>query len=566
MVLAPPSYDRYEDDTREAPGLKLVESKPREVHGSIFEDKATAEAIAQLMREGNGIYEPGHAETVRDGVDVQLSNHEQLLKNIKVELMEHKTTNGATAIERYTSFEGDTNRFDMISEDGSYQFVGFTPGVYQIKFTWGEGTTESGEVLLTKTMDGTTEIIPINYKSTILQEDWYNRVVHDQTFFRNMSGVDFDRSVTIDNQETRNRLDTELNSHGSGTNNGYNFRTNVNNPLMDSWTVEMSFPIEEPDDAGEVDDYKWGGNKMWEVRGINLGIIRRPIQEVEMVKRISNVKIIYSSTEVIANADIDENGKLHGQTDYITYLGDRNDPKSAQLKIEMDNEVLQNSSIELTYDYIFKNKSEYDYTTWEYYVRGIANNQYVVRLAPSKILDYLGAKTDIIVGSSINVNNKWQLQKLENITEYVTSDVAGADATKQNNIYLTDVLKNTYVAPQEDVTIQMAVQRRLQSGEETNMINQVEVVEVTKPSIPGGNPNLESTGSEIIQTPGNFIPTGSSNEQSPTEEPDNAMAETVIVIPSTGGNKNYTPYIIIGIASLVLLAGGAYIIKKRVLN
>lgn len=59
--------------------------------------------------------------------------------------------------------------------------------------------------------------------------------------------------------------------------------------------------------------------------------------------------------------------------------------------------------------------------------------------------------------------------------------------------------------------------------------------------------------------PGNYIPTDSN-----TYEKDNDNKQVVITTP-TGKNKNYIPYITLGISIFGILIAGILIIKKKVL-
>lgn len=62
----------------------------------------------------------------------------------------------------------------------------------------------------------------------------------------------------------------------------------------------------------------------------------------------------------------------------------------------------------------------------------------------------------------------------------------------------------------------------------------------------------------IQSTLGNYVP-----GEGPTES-DDSMAETTIVTPATGENRDYILPIIIGATALIILGAGVIIIKKKV--
>ena len=93
------------------------------------------------------------------------------------------------------------------------------------------------------------------------------------------------------------------------------------------------------------------------------------------------------------------------------------------------------------------------------------------------------------------------------------------------------------------------VSKIITTGDDIELGNETEIVEIDK-----------TGGSDINSTPGNYIP-GLGNMEN-----DDDMAETVIVIPSTGQNLNFIVPIIIGLVSLAIIAGGIVLIKKKVLK
>ena len=109
--------------------------------------------------------------------------------------------------------------------------------------------------------------------------------------------------------------------------------------------------------------------------------------------------------------------------------------------------------------------------------------------------------------------------------------------TKTVEMVVTKVLANT----QDDMTYD----------------NDVEVIELEN------EPNKDTNSNE--STPGNYVPTyGGSYAYEIQGEGDDSYKEITVTVP-TGENKNYIPYIIMGVSGFIILAAGVIFIKKKVL-
>ena len=85
---------------------------------------------------------------------------------------------------------------------------------------------------------------------------------------------------------------------------------------------------------------------------------------------------------MISNATFsyDNNGKLkaEGETSHMTYMGIKNNKTmenklNSFIKLEIDNELIQGSVLEVEYEILFNNKSELDYNLESYYLYGRIN-------------------------------------------------------------------------------------------------------------------------------------------------------------------------------------------------
>lgn len=552
----------YEDDTRTAPNVGLVIANARVASGVVFEDNADENLLkTQNIRQGDGKYDSSKESTI-GGVTVEL---------MEVDSNGNITDNVAKVYdENANDGQGgwtEARLSGTTTEDGKYSFRGFVPGSYAIRYTWGDGIYK----FVNGQMEKYQNVVQ-NYKATVIEESRYNQEISDPFYYNKLNGQAL--SHGIDNWALRQQIDTQLNSHSSGTNNGYNYATDVSTTKMVSWTPMMTFKIEYEDTELNGVTIRVPKQVTFDVDNINFGIIRRPVQSISVEKRISHVTVKYTSGDILIDADIDENGKLTGQTNYLTYVkptvsnGKR---VNGFLRAELDSEVVQNSSLEITYRFTAKNNSEADYASQGFYnfgngyysSRGQAGETQkekdVVTISPSKMIDYLDKELVFKVDDENNKKYGWTIKNLEDIKngKYVTENVEKAI---QNNTgvyeYYTEAMANTKLKPVRMIgnnlsdaettgNIYMVAEKSLTPSEDINMYNQVEIVELNK-----------TFGSRITSTPGNYEPNGSSYED------DDSTSEEMIITPSTGANKNYIIIGTVSIIALITLGAGTYFIRK----
>ena len=95
----------------------------------------------------------------------------------------------------------------------------------------------------------------------------------------------------------------------------------------------------------------------------------------------------------------------------------------------------------------------------------------------------------------------------------------------------------------------MVVSKVLSSADEEPTQNQAEVIVGSK-----------TGGSKFTSTPGNYVP---NKEQ---QETDDSTSPQIIVIPSTGENREYILPIAIGVIAFIILGVGIILIKKFVID
>lgn len=480
----PEDRSTFQDDTDSSPALKLVLADARELSGKVFLDSTTGELQVGKVRQGDGKYTEG--EKGIPGVNITL-----------------KENSGSGKV-----YEATTNK------DGDFLITGFIPGKYTVTYTWGDETY-------------TVQ----NYKATIYNDK--NRMNNPEWY----KDIAVRNSDALDNYETRKAIDGEMKEITN--------KTNYTIHKMDSTTPNMDIGVEY-DNLPTVPST--GENKLvYEIKFVDLGIVERARQNLELDKRVGTFKITLANGQVIADVTIDENGKLSGNKEYVTYMKPSANaiPKNGWIKAELDNEIIQGANLEVGYVITAKNNSELDYLSKDFYDFGEIKGN-LVTIKPTAIVDYL----DKDWAFNENDNKEWQVKTLDEIKNLLDKNVYEIETStiKDKTILYTEALKEKAIEPTKSESVMLKVSKILASTDDISLDNETEIVKINK-----------TGGSATISIPGNYVPgTGRT-------ETDDDMAETVIVTPATGENRNYLVIGIIGISTMLILGAGVYIIKKKVL-
>ena len=279
---------------------------------------------------------------------------------------------------------------------------------------------------------------------------------------------------------------------------------------------------------------------------MDLGIIRRPIQNLDVRKEIAYVQVKLANGQVVIEGDPRE-----GNINHLRFLPDGN------IHIELDSELLQGATLTIRYEIIVDNRNaEIDYNDNDYYIYGIVpqNNANWKLATISSIFDYL---SNGLVYNENNVDNQNNWTQITDITkeEMVDQGLLSEDAfnaVKQyNQILQTTAFSN--MEPNQELRVPLEVSRVLSNNSDDFIFeNDMEVNEVK-------NRKMEHDGD--YTTPGDYVP--SETGRVPGGDDDYVY---LTVTGPTGENQNYIPYIILGISSFIILGAGIIFIKKKVLG
>lgn len=515
------SYSSYSDKEFNTPyGGVDEDSQPGNLDINKYNDEAEDDSdrapglkIVQGDRSINGIVfedSTGLNEfNGRVGDGIYTENKESGIAGVRV---------GLYKIDAYGNITGEPVVTKETGEDGTFTISDFVAGDYKIVYTWGSGENYNA----------------LDYKATIVDEnDWKNPNEASKWYTEDANTR---KSDAIDDWTLREQID--------GINNETRTTTiTSNSTAMNSYTNAMDIGIE----AEDYNESSIGndGIRHYAINNIDFGIAKRAKQSLSLIKHANNIKVVLANGQELVNTPIKyENGepKIENPTKGLTAIGVN---KNGVVKYEIDSELIQGASIEIGYSLILKNTSEYDEENEQYYNYGQSTGD-VVTLKANKIIDYLDSRLPY------SENDGWEIIKESDIGEYEgvqsnynePGDIITGDGTYTYSQILSSKEEdkwNIALKPDDkEITLSnLKFSKLLSNTDDTTFDNLAEIVSVTRT--------------------GGTVPTK-------VEEGDTEWAETVVVTPPTGENHNYIAIIVTTFIALVTLAGGIFLIKKKVIK
>ena len=552
----------WEDDTDRAPGLKLVLQEARTVSGQVFEDNAENQVPegqstdAGQVRQGNGHYDEG----------------EKGIANVEVRLI-NTETNDIQQVWNETEKEWFL-AVTHTDDEGKYTIEGFIPGDYRIEYVWGDNTYRVQD-----------------YKSTIVgQEVWDAKEADDQWYkddfkqsdnnqeWNTETNTEIRNSDAVDDYDERLAIDGTVNTvtYGSKQDLDASYKVEEENILkMTSSTPHFKVNIEYDENASSVrDEYETDENGVLivdehgqlipkdkfknNISSIDFGIVERSRQVLQLSKYITAARIVLADGNVLVNAKLNEDRELIDSAQYVTAIQDSS--VNGQLKIEIDQEIIQGATLEVEYGLKVRNISEVEYQTQDFYMYGEGYGEdetKLVTLEPDRIIDYLDKN---MATDSENDAEGWEYIDNSTINKWINDDRLLSEDIKDNpeagKVLTTEGLKDTVLKPigsesETTASILLKGYRLLSNNDEDFLENNAEIIQVTR----------NNGGASLITTPGNYVPSNSD-----TYEEDDAMSQNITVTPPTGLISDYIAYVTLAISSLGILISGIILIKKYVLG
>lgn len=541
---------RYEDDTDSAPVLEITLDEPRTISGYVFEDIAK--------------YEDGSDETElhtgkeRKGDGKYNASKDGYVENVKVELM--KVSDNTTSYiypnaVSASNFNAKEAVYTTTNEGkGYYEFIGIIPDEYYLKYTYGDGS------VIYKRAGGTVNVTTQDYKSTIITSNTIKKAFGENEFVVDKNsqwyqdGTIKGYSAAVDDYETRTTINDALNEITYKVRTGYEDKEGDYAGLqtMTSRTPNMSIAIENTDNE-TTDGNDDEGKRIALYDNINFGIIERPRKSLETAKEIKYIRLILANGQVLAEGD-----PRTDSINYVTY------PEGGNVKIEVDNELVDGATLEVTYEIIIENKSELDYDTQSYYKYGEVAGAKPVALTINSVIDHMDE--ELTTTYTYDNSSGWKTVEAKELRNkgLISNDVYAAIQNNHNILVKEDC--NLKLIPLEGENIgkiEVNASKLLSTSKEMIYNNYAEVLKVSN-SVGRfyGQINEDSSNKWKLTTPGNFIP------DVPTDSPEEDDDKVIItIIPPTGQDMNqYVVLSVIGIGCLSLLVGGIVLIKKKILR
>ena len=583
----------FEDDTDIAPSLVLgIEdnNSTRGLSGTVFEDSNINGDNTNTGKEriGDGILTDDDKNRVAN-TKVELLNEDGTV----AKLYKLSVTNGVvtTNVEDATAMTGD---------NGEYTFLGVKPGKYLIRYTYDSNTE------IVKPNGERIKIDPRNYKSTIITSDIMKNALNiDSTPSRNGNQnwiLTYDGTPQNGTEETKSKtkdvaglirysdavddLSIRAQQEANGVYNG-NLEENTT-MTADTAYFEVGVEYSEVKDEGGFnekvsftdykDEYNLDNGKIVVIEdgkiklmntfySVNpyqdFGIIERARQDYKINKRISNVKITLANGQVLIDGNpykqIPED-KLYESWNQIedSATGEASLPYvkalPSQVIVEIDDELIQGATLEVEYTVSVKNDSELDYEynpKPDYYYFGTKIAGQELKSGVNKVVDYM--EDNLVYDETKNTGwNKVTADNLSawddnGITKKLVSDDVAESIKSGYTISITDEFKDMQLQPGQVASKKIYGSKLLANEEKgINTSNHIEIVETSR--------KIKDA------TPGNYNPTtGLENEQ------DNDSTR-ISITPPTGLADN-TLIILSSIAvAIVILAGGIFLIKKKILK
>lgn len=547
------TINTYEDDTDSAPVITIKFDEPRTISGYVFEDYTDSELNTNAERKGDGKYDAS-----KDGY----------VGNVKVELIkisDNKAEENKVAYiypKAVSSSNLNAEKAEYTTTDdgkGYYEFIGVIPGKYYIKYTYGDGS-----VIYKKTgekVDVTTQ----DYKSTLITSETIKKAYGDTKFdvssnprwyqSSNIKGY----SSAVDDYATRKSINQALSTITYGVKSQYERAGGEfdNYKIMTARTPDMNVAIENEDGESTEKDQK--RTRLYD--NINFGIVERPRKSIELTKEINYIKLTLANGQVLVEGD-----PRKDEIRYLIY------PQGGSLKIEVDSEIIEGATLEVTYGINILNKSEIDYDTESYYKYGYKDGK-PVTMTINSVIDYMDE--DLTTAYTYDGDGEWKLinpkdlykesDGIETKESLISKSVYNDIKTNHNVIVNNCNLELSTDESNNSKSISIKASKLLSNSKEMSYSNYAEVI--TASNSVGrfyGQKDEGSSNKWKNTTPGNFNP----SEPSDSEEDNNRGNRSKLnIIPPTGDNMDkYVVYGITGISCLIVLAGGIILIKKKVLH
>ena len=580
--------NQQEDDSDKAGGITITvpeKGKARILNGNVF-DKDT--------------------NTTVNDVIVQLIELKEY-KGKTYEYIWEETRTGSGEGKKLSNDGQGIEKYSYDKQNGKYEFQGFIPGDYIVRFIYGDGST----------YDLTNNTIKYNgqdYKSTSdknYQAEWYNpanyganaSVARDNEA-RRLETMAY--SVLVDKEKgiDLKLLDKNLQNIGQDLD---RLKGVLSNTWMCAETSKIKVQVDTENTQNTSSTNTVNGVKSYSrvINGINLGLEERPETKIKLEKHITGLKLTANNGQTLVNTHVDIskylekginiNSVLEGVRDGLSVV------EGVAWKYEVSpteiNTVVDGSKLEFVYSYVIRNNSESDYlsetlykdynnTTIEQYANNLKAYSKAIKKDMRKVPytsvagSYLGTTyyTGVATGRKVETEITKIRDYLDNNLEYVNgTNVVKDDEASGTVCY---VLGDDYSL--REAKINTILKLTETTGKMTN-----DTKPVTKYSVTLGKNPISSTGTLVFEnyiaevmeytnaagrrakdsSPANAEIIDKELREGRAHEPDEALAERIQIGAATGEDeKTKTVWIAVITGGIAVIAAGAFVTKKYIIK
>lgn len=545
--------------------LKLSLGEPRTISGIVFEDVRTTESEQANTNLGNGILDNNESNRASE-VMVELLNAD------KTTVTKLYQENNGTIVYNQDGKLPEA-RIKTV-EGGTFTFNGVVPGMYYIRFTYGDGTQ--------KMMPAGDAIKSNDYKSTIINTDTNGagdiiknameatpeqaNVALQKVLANNSDEeakklvewykyLDQSYSTATDNMEQRlavqnyeYREDGKVYDKTTG-NEVTNYPTNINSytPIT---SISIENDINNSTDKGDVHSPNYDE--------FNFGIIKEAPVVVKLDKKITNVQFTTETGTTLVSANPTDRTSA-----YVTAL-DKVAGGSKYAKLELEPDLIYGSELKTTYEIEIKNDSSKDYIEEEgsdkfgYYNKYGEKTEtaHLKKITVNEVIDQLDKKYNY---------DTTQNEVIETIThedgrqEESTLTIEKPTVVQQNGG--TSIGMSGNPDGTTTTTTETSLSIKGWSGIESQAKTAATYTVTSLLSIQDDD-TLYTNAARITSLSLDKL----STFRSDFVWGDNVKDKTTLTItPTTGGDRSNT-YWMVGTIALIVIAGGFILLKKKVLK
>ncbi len=567
--LSGEKYEKnFEDDTDRAKSIKVTLNNDaiRSINGTVWEDKRTQDASNAMIGDG-------------------IRQDEIGIAGVTVELVE-KLENGNEHVWQ-TLTTGANGKYEFKTDENANAYI--IPGNYVVRFYYGNNNA----TVLTNSHGG-SNVVSYNgqdFKSTIYQQGLSN---YTEKYYNIQAADAFESNISDAKDSWERRQEVNGYSISNVTNHKAEvlaspYASEINETLINelientNMSAETAIIVFE----GEYNRTKTDGEKVsngagtylhgndvngnYTLNNLDFGLVERPKAQLELNKKVSNVKITLAngSTLFDTTADIPAADRkwLEGKSyNLINQMEDKKYEEyynqshryayrteidnliqgtinnSGLIEFNMDNELMQGATISVTYDLTVTNASETDYLGQDFYYKGTGASEMVTTSADS-VLDYLA--------NNLSYKEEYNIGWSE-VESFEPGEVADVIANTDVNIVKTEGLAGE-LQPGESKSVSLILTQIMSSNNSQDDKAYDNIAEISAVSNTAGRRMAYSI--QANQDP---------KAENPAEV-DTSKAEHIIVIPPTGVGE-IVVYIALSIAVLAVIIVGIIFIKKKVLT